>query len=69
MYLDCRFPSLLVQQSSNLHKQTIYEKLNLPAKPKKPLTPYFKFLSQARPALVREYPEAKITGKCTFFSL
>ncbi|KAG8239168.1 hypothetical protein J437_LFUL018573, partial [Ladona fulva] len=33
----------------------------LPPKPKKPLTPYFRFMAQVRPQLVKEYPNTRVT--------
>lgn len=43
-------------------KRETYEEIrNLPQKPKKPLTPYFRFMKQIRPELTKEIPKAKLT--------
>lgn len=42
-------------------KQSIEQKLNLPAKPKKPLTPFFRFMKQIRPSIIEENPNLPIT--------
>jgi transcription factor A, mitochondrial len=39
--------------------KTVEEKLGLPPRPKKPLTPYFRFLQTVRPAMVKENPNLK----------
>ncbi|XP_021920824.1 transcription factor A, mitochondrial isoform X1 [Zootermopsis nevadensis] len=48
------------QQNAGL-KKSLEEKLGLPPKPKKPLTPYFRFMVQIRPNLVQKNPQAKVT--------
>lgn len=40
--------------------KTIEEKLGLPPRPKKPLTPYFRFLQTARPAITKENPKLSV---------
>nr|CAD7403500.1 unnamed protein product [Timema poppensis] len=42
-------------------KQTLEEKLGIPVKPKKPLTPFFRFMGQIRPMVVQQHPGAKVT--------
>lgn len=39
----------------------LLDKLNIPQRPKKPLTPYFKFLSQYRETVKKDNPGLKIT--------
>uniref|UniRef100_A0A1B6KJS9 HMG box domain-containing protein n=1 Tax=Graphocephala atropunctata TaxID=36148 RepID=A0A1B6KJS9_9HEMI len=56
-----RFLPLCAQQTCAVHKQSFYDKLNVPPKPKKPMTPFFLFMAQVRPTLTKEYPEKKIT--------
>ncbi|PSN54930.1 hypothetical protein C0J52_01675, partial [Blattella germanica] len=51
----------LYQQTANL-KQTIEEKLGLPRKPKRPLTPYFRFMAEVRPTILKKNPHLKATG-------
>ncbi|PNF23876.1 hypothetical protein B7P43_G13727 [Cryptotermes secundus] len=55
-----RHTSSLYQQNAGL-KKSVEEKLGLPPKPKKPLTPYFRFMAQIRPAIVQKNPQAKLT--------
>lgn len=52
------FPS---DQPSCGLKQTVEEKLGIPPKPKKPLTPYFRFMQQIRPSLMKKNPQARVT--------
>ncbi|CAG2057604.1 unnamed protein product [Timema podura] len=42
-------------------KQTLEEKLGIPVKPKKPLTPFFRFMVQIRPKVVQQHPDARVT--------
>nr|CAD7570606.1 unnamed protein product [Timema californicum] len=42
-------------------KQTLEEKLGIPVKPKKPLTPFFRFMGQIRPMVVQQHPSARVT--------
>ncbi|XP_046990464.1 transcription factor A, mitochondrial [Schistocerca americana] len=42
-------------------KQSVEEKLGLPPRPKKPLTPYFRFMQQIRPSIIQKNPQAKAT--------
>lgn len=42
-------------------RQSVEEKYNIPPKPKRPLTPYFKFMVQIRPEIKRDKPNAKVT--------
>nr|CAD7445024.1 unnamed protein product [Timema bartmani] len=44
-------------------KQTLEEKLGIPVKPKKPLTPFFRFMVQIRPKVVQQHPDARVTGE------
>lgn len=37
--------------------KTIEEKLGIPPKPKKPLTPYFRFMKEIRPQISQEHPK------------
>ncbi|XP_037038860.1 transcription factor A, mitochondrial-like [Bradysia coprophila] len=50
-------------QSLNLNVQlrfkSVEEKLGLPAKPKKPTPPYFRFANENRASIVRKYPDLK----------
>jgi transcription factor A len=55
----------LYQQIAGL-KKSIEDKLGLPPKPKKPLTPYFRFMAQIRPNLTQKNPQAKATGRTSF---
>ncbi|GLG94516.1 Mobility group protein 1A [Gryllus bimaculatus] len=41
-------------------KQSIEEKLGFPSKPKRPLTPYMRFLAKVRPLIAQKHPEAKV---------
>ncbi|XP_069705381.1 transcription factor A, mitochondrial-like isoform X2 [Periplaneta americana] len=50
----------LYQQNVGI-KQSIEDKLGLPPKPKKPLTPYFRFMAQIRPNLLHKNPHTKPT--------
>uniref|UniRef100_A0A1B6FRB0 HMG box domain-containing protein n=1 Tax=Cuerna arida TaxID=1464854 RepID=A0A1B6FRB0_9HEMI len=56
-----RLLPLCAQQKCAAHKQSFYDKLNVPAKPKKPMSPFFMFMAQIRPTLNKEYPDKKIT--------
>jgi len=60
-----RNTSSLYQQNAGL-KKSVEEKLGLPLKPKKPLTPYFRFMAQIRPVLIQKNPQAKVTGRSSF---
>lgn len=40
--------------------------LAVPPRPKKPLTPYFRFLAQVREDAKKENPKLKITGEFTY---
>nr|CAD7431511.1 unnamed protein product [Timema monikensis] len=42
-------------------KQTLEEKLGIPVKPKKPLTPFFRFMGQIRPMVAQQHPGARVT--------
>lgn len=55
-----RNTSSIYQQNAGL-KKSVEEKLGLPQKPKKPLTPYFRFMAQIRPVLIQKNPQAKVT--------
>ncbi|KAJ9578559.1 hypothetical protein L9F63_005209 [Diploptera punctata] len=50
----------LLQQNASL-KQGIEEKLGLPPRPKKPLTPYFRYMVEMRPILNQKNPQMKVT--------
>lgn len=45
--------------SSNVARsvRTLEDKLGLPPRPKKPLTPYFRFMREQRPKILAEYPQ------------
>lgn len=53
-------PSTLVSTQNYVtnKSKTIEEKLGIPAKPKKPLTPYFRFMKEIRPKMAEEHPKA-----------
>ncbi|XP_063244186.1 transcription factor A, mitochondrial [Bacillus rossius redtenbacheri] len=48
------------QQCAGL-KQSLEEKMGLPVRPKRPLTPFFRFMAQQRPAYQQKHPDLKIT--------
>lgn len=52
--VSCQF------HTSNPLSATLEEKLGLPARPKKPLTPYFRFLKENREKISRENPDKKM---------
>jgi transcription factor A len=47
--------------ASNPLSATLEEKLGLPVRPKKPLTPFFQFLAENRTRLSKENPNLKLT--------
>jgi transcription factor A, mitochondrial len=51
--------SLQVSDNVRLPTKSIEDKLGLPQRPKKPLTPYFRFLVEARPSFMKENPQMK----------
>lgn len=55
--------SVLYQPVAGLKQETknIVNKLNIPPRPKKPMTPYFTFMYERRDAIVRDNPNIKIT--------
>lgn len=55
--LILRYNYPCIQQIAGL-RQSLEEKLDIPAKPKRPLTPYFKFMAKIRPELKKENPNA-----------
>ena len=44
-------------------KRAALEKLGIPQKPVRPLSPYFRFLAQVRPNLTKAHPNLKLTGE------
>lgn len=44
-------------QTSSCNQATVEEKLGLPPRPKRPLTPYFRFLKEMRPVVKKENPD------------
>ncbi|XP_065344503.1 transcription factor A, mitochondrial-like [Cloeon dipterum] len=52
--------SVNLQQSAGL-KRWVEEKHGIPARPKKPQTPYLKYINQLRPNLVKANPNLKFT--------
>ncbi|XP_022207451.2 transcription factor A, mitochondrial [Nilaparvata lugens] len=58
-FLWPRVNCLTVEPKAGL-KQSIEEKLNLPEKPKKPITPFFRFASLHRPELKEKHPGISI---------
>jgi transcription factor A, mitochondrial len=51
--------SLQVSDNVRLPTKSIEDKLGLPQRPKKPLTPYFRFLVEARPTIMKDNPQMK----------
>ncbi|TDG50011.1 hypothetical protein AWZ03_003521 [Drosophila navojoa] len=45
-----------LSNSSALHSKTLEEKIGLPPRPKKPLTPYFRFMREMRPKMLAKNP-------------
>nr|CAD7405159.1 unnamed protein product [Timema cristinae] len=58
MFLRSSFPEC--RQIAGF-KQTLEEKLGIPVKPKKPLTPFFRFMGQIRPMVAQQHPGARVT--------
>ena len=58
----------IFQQCATI-KQSIEKSIGIPEKPKKPLTPYFRYLEKIRPGLVKDNPNVKITGELFLFLL
>lgn len=50
-----------IQQTCGLKKSTLEKIQALPEKPKRPMTPYFRFLAQVRPSVVQKHPNLKVT--------
>lgn len=48
-----------VNENVRIPRKTVEEKLGLPQRPKKPLTPYFRYLMTTRPAIMKENPNFK----------
>ncbi|KAH8381380.1 hypothetical protein KR093_003908 [Drosophila rubida] len=46
-----------ISHSSVQHAKTLEEQIGLPPRPKKPLTPYFRFMREMRPKLVAKDPK------------
>lgn len=55
-----RYNYPLCQQISGL-RRNVEEKIYIPPKPKRPLTPYFKYMVKTRPELIKEKPNLKFT--------
>ncbi|EFA08515.1 transcription factor A, mitochondrial [Tribolium castaneum] len=55
--------SLQLNQASGVSRKAAdkLKELKIPNKPKKPLTPYFKFIQDHRPALLKQNPNLKVT--------
>lgn len=53
--------STLYQPCAGMKKQSLEQKLGIPEKPKRPTTPYFRFMSEVRPSLVKNNPQLKVT--------
>jgi hypothetical protein len=51
-----------LQQTAGL-KRAALEKLGIPPKPTRPLSPYFRFLAQIRPNLTKAHPNLKLPGE------
>jgi hypothetical protein len=62
-------PAIVCYQQSVGLKQSLEEKIGLPEKPKRPMTPYFRFMAEVRPALMKNNPNVKVTGEihCAYF--
>lgn len=45
-----------LSNSSALHSKTLEEQIGLPPRPKKPLTPYFRFMREMRPKMLASNP-------------
>lgn len=53
--LNCSRQNILYNQSAGV--KTLEERLGLPPKPKKPLTPYFRYMQQMRPVILEQNPK------------
>ncbi|XP_055680850.1 transcription factor A, mitochondrial [Lutzomyia longipalpis] len=51
----------LVQNAQNVSSKSAEERLGLPPKPKKPLTPYFRFMKEIRPKILAENNQISMT--------
>lgn len=56
-----RRPSTLTLNCNYVATKTLEERIGLPEKPKKPLTPYFRFLKEERPSIAAANPDASLT--------
>lgn len=57
IFLQNRIIAASFQTSAaNQVQPTLEEKLGLPPRPKRPLTPYFRFLKDNRPQIAKEHP-------------
>ncbi|KAH8311766.1 hypothetical protein KR044_007974 [Drosophila immigrans] len=48
-----------ISHTSVQHSKTLEERIGLPPRPKKPLTPYFRFMREMRPKLLAKDPKIK----------
>ncbi|KAF4519584.1 hypothetical protein B566_EDAN003751 [Ephemera danica] len=53
-------PAIYFQQSAGV-KQSLEKKAGIPEKPKRPMTPYFRYMADVRPTIMKNNPDAKIT--------
>ncbi|XP_068081770.1 transcription factor A, mitochondrial [Anabrus simplex] len=61
-YRGMLLPRVCMQQpAAGVKQKTVEEKLGIPSPPKKPMTPFFRFLTLIRPTIKQKNPEAKIT--------
>lgn len=54
-------PSVVVLYQPAVGLKNLEQKVGLPPKPKKPLTPFFRFIKQVRPSIIAENPHFKAT--------
>lgn len=52
---------LVAFQSANYSKKTVEEHLGFPSKPKRPLSPFFRFMLDSRPKVLAEFPKSSVT--------
>lgn len=55
-----RLASASLIPSANVATKSQEEKFGLPPRPRKPLTPYFRFLADVRPKVVKENPKLSV---------
>lgn len=59
--LQCTQQTVPVACSYAASSKSLEDRLGLPPKPKKPLTPYFRFMKEMRPILIKENPTVPLT--------